>query len=86
MLFEFNWILYQHGIGCKVDEIKAHEIFSNAVKNNQKEILAKFSFNQKNGTITFCNSDIKELNDIIAQYFISYFFIEMLHQKCWKRR
>ncbi|RGB29671.1 hypothetical protein C1646_766321 [Rhizophagus diaphanus] len=26
---------YQHGIGCKVDEIKPLEIFSDAVKNNQ---------------------------------------------------
>ena len=41
---------YQHGIGCKADEIKAFEIFSNAVKNNQKAVLNQFSFDQINET------------------------------------
>ncbi len=64
---------YQHGIGCEVDEVKAFEIFSNSVKNNQKEILNQFSFDQKNDAITFCNDDIKKLDKIILQYFYSLF-------------
>ncbi|PKC65900.1 HCP-like protein [Rhizophagus irregularis] len=62
---------YQHGIGCEVNEIKASNIFSNTIKNNHKEILSQFSFDQKNKPISFCNDDIKELNGIIAQYFYS---------------
>jgi TPR repeat protein len=64
-------IFYQYGIGCEVNKIKAFEIFSNAVKNNQKEILKKFSFDQKNETIIFCDDSIKELNEVITQYFYS---------------
>ncbi len=63
---------YQHRIGCKADEIKAFEIFSNAVKNNQKAVLNQFSFDQKNETIIFYNDDIKK-NKIILQYFYSLF-------------
>ncbi|CAB5394786.1 unnamed protein product [Rhizophagus irregularis] len=66
-------IFYQYGIGCEPDEIKAFEIFSNAVKNNKKEIIKKFSFDQKNEPITFCDDNIKELNEIITQYFYSLF-------------
>ncbi|RIA85206.1 hypothetical protein C1645_858079 [Glomus cerebriforme] len=57
---------YQHGIGCEVDEIKAFKIYSDAINaiNN----------NQKSETITFCNNDIKKLNEIILQYFYSLFF------------
>jgi TPR repeat protein len=66
-------IFYQYGIGCEADEIKAFEIFSNAVKNNKKEIIKKFSFDQKNEPITFCDDNIKELNEIITQYFYSLF-------------
>ncbi|CAB4391867.1 unnamed protein product [Rhizophagus irregularis] len=62
---------YQHGIGCEVNEIKASNIFSNTIKNNHKEILSQFSFDQKNKPISFSNDDIKELNGIIAQYFYS---------------
>ena len=47
------WVFYQHGIGCKVDKIKAFGIFSNAVKN--KEMYQLFS--DKNNE-AFCN-DIK---------------------------
>jgi hypothetical protein len=36
-----------------------HQILSNTVKNNQKEILNQFSFDQKNEIIRFCNGDIK---------------------------
>ncbi|CAB4391866.1 unnamed protein product [Rhizophagus irregularis] len=64
---------YQNGIGCEVDEIKAFEIFSNSVKNNQKALLNHFTFDQKNESISFCNDDIKELNEIITQYFYSLF-------------
>ncbi|CAB4494969.1 uncharacterized protein OCT59_008795 [Rhizophagus irregularis] len=69
-------IFYQCGIGCEVDKIKALNIFFNAVKNNQKAILDQFSFDQKNETIcfrndSFYNNDIKELNEIITQYFYS---------------
>ncbi|EXX63915.1 uncharacterized protein OCT59_008789 [Rhizophagus irregularis] len=64
---------YQHGIGCKIDEIRAFEIYSNAVKNNQKTLFDQFSFDQKNESIIFHNDDIKELNGIIAQYFYSIF-------------
>ena len=65
---------YQHGIGCEVDEIKALEIFSNSVKNNQKSILKHdFLSNQMNETVTFFNDDIKKLNEIILQYFYSLF-------------
>ncbi|GBB88415.1 hypothetical protein RclHR1_00150011 [Rhizophagus clarus] len=46
---------YQHGIECKVDEIKAFEIFSNAIKNNQKALLDLISFDQRNDkTISNC--------------------------------
>jgi TPR repeat protein len=75
---------YQHGISCEVDEIKAFEIFSNAVKNNQKALLEQFSLDQNNETITFfCNDDIKELNEIITQYFYSLFLYKdiILHRK-----
>jgi len=66
---------YQRGIGCEVDEIKASEIFSNAVKNNRKEELNQFSLDQQNESIaTFCNDNhIKKLNKVILQYFYSLF-------------
>jgi len=65
---------YQHGIGCEIDKIKAFEIFSNAVKNNNHKIKSNlFSFNQKNDDITFYNDDIKKLNEIIIKYFYSLF-------------
>jgi TPR repeat protein len=64
---------YQHGIGCEVDEIKAFEIFSNAVKNNQKAVLEQFSFDQKNEIISFFNDEIEELNELILQYFYCLF-------------
>ncbi len=65
----------QRGIGCEVDEIKASEIFSNAVKNNRKEELNQFSLDQQNESIaTFCNDNhIKKLNKVILQYFYSLF-------------
>jgi TPR repeat protein len=66
-------IFYQYGIGCEVDKIKAFEIFSNAVKNNRKAILDQFSFDLKNETVSLCNDDIKELNEIITLYFYSLF-------------
>ncbi|GET02291.1 kinase-like domain-containing protein [Rhizophagus clarus] len=75
---------YQHGIGCKVDEIKAFEIFSNVIKNNQNVLLDQVPFiDQKNETIIFLDNDIKELNEIIAQYFISIFLYEntIFHRK-----
>src|SRR5579859_7668267 len=53
---------YQHGIGCKVDEIKAFEIYSNAITNNQKEIPEQISFD-----------DFKKLNEIVTLYFFSLF-------------
>ncbi|CAB5394789.1 unnamed protein product [Rhizophagus irregularis] len=60
-------IFYQYGIGCEVDEIKASKIFFNTVKNNQKVIVPdQFTFD-----ISFF--DIKELNEIITQYFYSLF-------------
>ncbi|GBB88408.1 hypothetical protein RclHR1_00150004 [Rhizophagus clarus] len=64
-------IFYQYGIGCDVDKDKSFEIFSNIIKNN---ILKEFSFNQKNGTITFNDDNIKELNEIITHYFYSLSF------------
>src|SRR4051812_7715674 len=56
---------YQHGIGCKVDKVKAYETLSNAVENNQK---VESSFDED---VTFCDDDIKRLNEIILQYFYS---------------
>ncbi|RIA79285.1 hypothetical protein C1645_841074 [Glomus cerebriforme] len=38
-----------------VDEIKAFEIFSNAIKYSQKVETNQFSFAQKNAAITFYN-------------------------------
>ncbi|GBB84521.1 hypothetical protein RclHR1_01110006 [Rhizophagus clarus] len=50
---------YQYGIGCEVDEIKAFETYFNVVKNN------------KNETNNICNDKVKELNEIVTQYFYS---------------
>src|SRR3954454_11932166 len=62
---------YQHGIGCEVDKIKAFETFSNAVNNNQNVESTHFSFDE--AITTFCNDDIKKLNEITLQYFYSIF-------------
>ncbi|RIA89665.1 hypothetical protein C1645_186218 [Glomus cerebriforme] len=59
---------YQCGIGCKVDKARALEIFSNAIKYDQKVESNQFSYDQMNETIT---DDIKKLNEIILQYFYS---------------
>ncbi|RIA81849.1 hypothetical protein C1645_700528 [Glomus cerebriforme] len=61
---------YQHGIGCEVNEAKAFEIFSNAIKYIQKTESNKFSFDQNNKTTT---DDIEKLNEIVLQYFYSLF-------------
>ncbi|RIA81846.1 hypothetical protein C1645_836294 [Glomus cerebriforme] len=67
---------YQHGIGCEANEIKAFEVFSNAIKSNQKIESNQFSFIQENDTIIFCKDIIKKLNEIILQYFYSLFLYE----------
>ncbi|RIA85203.1 hypothetical protein C1645_808392 [Glomus cerebriforme] len=74
---------YQHGIGCEVNEIKAFEIFSNAIKSIQKTELNQLSFDQYNETLSFCNDDIKKLNNIVLQYFYSLFLYKdiILHRR-----
>ncbi|RIA81921.1 hypothetical protein C1645_836180 [Glomus cerebriforme] len=64
---------YQHGIGCEAVEIKAFEVFSNAIKSNQKIESNQLSFIQENDTIIFCKDIIKKLIEIILQYFYSLF-------------
>ncbi|RIA81852.1 hypothetical protein C1645_836301 [Glomus cerebriforme] len=60
---------YQYGIGCKINEVKALEIFSNAIRNNQKAETNQFPFDQENEPIAFCNDNIKNLNEMLTQYF-----------------
>ncbi|GBB88416.1 hypothetical protein RclHR1_00150012 [Rhizophagus clarus] len=69
---------YRRGIGCEVNEIKAFEILSSAAKNNQKVMLDQVTFDQRNESIRFLNDNIKELNEIIVQYFYSFFLYEDL--------
>ncbi|RIA81847.1 hypothetical protein C1645_836295 [Glomus cerebriforme] len=69
---------YQRGIGCKVNEAKTLEIFSNAFKYIQKTGSNQFLLNNKNEAIIFCNNDIKKLNEMILLYFYSLFFYEDL--------
>ncbi|CAB4466588.1 unnamed protein product [Rhizophagus irregularis] len=65
---------YQNGIGCNVDEIKAYEIFSNAVKNNNQRSKSKSkSTDQENDSISFYCNDNNNINEIIVQYFYSLF-------------
>ncbi|CAG8533330.1 3837_t:CDS:2 [Rhizophagus irregularis] len=65
---------YQNGIGCEVDEIKAFEIFSNSVKNNQKALLNHFTFDQKNESIKFEDGDYT--TDDKFNIFIDTFLLE----------
>ncbi|RIA83761.1 hypothetical protein C1645_742824 [Glomus cerebriforme] len=59
---------YQYGIGCKVNNDKALEIFTNAIKTT-----TRFSFNQKNDVMTELTDDITKLNETILQYYYSLF-------------
>ncbi|GBB89241.1 hypothetical protein RclHR1_15920003 [Rhizophagus clarus] len=53
---------YHKGIGCKVDKMKSYEIFSNLIKNYQKEGTID------DETITFCDDDDDDDNNDDDRY------------------